>query len=93
MANLQLTPEQFQRVARAISDANRWEILQKIFKEPEVTCGSVAELLPITAGTISHHLRELELAELIHVTKCGRFRKLTPNRILWRAYLAQLREL
>ena len=93
MGKVDLTSEQFQRIGRAVSDANRWEMLRLIFSQPEVTCGDVTAGLPITAGTASHHLKELETAELVTVTKCGRFKKLTPRRDVWRAYLAQLREL
>ncbi len=90
---MNLTIEQFQRIARAVSDTNRWEMLRLIFSQPEVTCGDVTAGLPITAGTASHHLKELEVAELVTVTKCGRYRKLTPRRDIWRAYLRQLQEL
>jgi len=94
MAKSELSPEQFQRIARAVSDPNRWEILQIIFRKTEdVTCGDISGALPITAGTASHHLKELEVADLITVTKCGRYRKLSPRRDVWRAYLGQLREL
>lgn len=89
----ELTAEQFQRVGRAVSDPNRWEMLRLIFSQPDVTCGDATSGLPITAGTASHHLKELESAELVTVTKCGRFKKLTPRREVWQAYLAQLQQL
>jgi ArsR family transcriptional regulator len=93
MGKVDLTAEQFLRIGRAVSDSNRWAMLRLIFSQPEMTCGDVAAGLPITAGTASHHLKELELAELVTVTKCGRFKKLTPRRDVWRAYLGELREL
>ncbi len=88
-----LSTEQFQRIAKAVSDPNRLEMMRLIFAQPEVTCGCVAGAMPITAATASHHLKELEVAELIAVEKCGRFRKLTPRRDVWKAYLAELREI
>jgi ArsR family transcriptional regulator len=93
MPPVELTPEQFQRIGRAISDPNRWQMLQCIFAQPETTCGAVAGPLPITAATASHHLRELEIAELVTVTRDGRYKKLTPRRDIWKAYLAHLRTL
>ncbi len=93
MGTVELTAEQFQRIGRAVADANRWEMLRVIFSQPEVTCGDVSGGLPITPGTASHHLRELELADLVTVTKCGRYKKLAPRRDVWDAYLGQLREL
>ena len=93
MAKIDLSPDHFQRIARASSDPNRWEMLRLIYNEPDMHCGKVSSALPITAGTASHHLHELELAELVCITKCGRFKKLAPNRDVWRAYLAHLRAL
>lgn len=93
MARVTLSMDQFHKIARAISDAHRWEMLQVIFSRSEVTCGDATGNLPITAGTASHHLKELEQAELVEVTKCGRYRKLTPRRDIWQAYLSQLQDL
>ena len=88
-----LTAEQFQRISRALADATRYEMLRRIYAEDDQTCGLVCDQLPVTAGTASHHFRELEEAELIQVTKCGRYRKLAARRDIWVAYLAQLRQL
>jgi ArsR family transcriptional regulator len=93
MAALTLTEDGFQRIARAVSDPNRLQMMKVIFAQPAVTCGCVAEALPIAAATVSHHLKELELAELIRVEKCGRFRRLSPRREVWKAYLAVLKEI
>jgi ArsR family transcriptional regulator, arsenate/arsenite/antimonite-responsive transcriptional repressor len=97
MPTLKLTPEQFQRINRAIADPNRYEMLRQVFackdKDKDPTCGSVISALSISPGTASHHLHELEAADLIHVTKAGRYKKLAPRRDIWRAYLTQLRQL
>ncbi len=90
---VQLNPDQFQRIARALSDPNRWEMLKVVFAQPEVTCGDSVANLSITPGTASHHLHELEVADLISVTKCGRYKKLTPRRDIWNAYLKHLGDL
>lgn len=68
-------------------------MLRRIFACESLTCGGVAAELPISAATGSHHLRELEIADLIRVTKDGRFRVLEPRRDVWRAYLSQLKKL
>jgi ArsR family transcriptional regulator len=93
MARVELSSGKFQRIARAISDPNRFEMLRLIYSAPESTCGDVTGKVQITAGTASHHLRELEEAELISVTKCGRYKKLAPRRDVWQAYVDQLRTL
>jgi ArsR family transcriptional regulator len=90
---MELSTEQFQRIAKAIADPNRLEMMRTIYAQPDVTCGCAVDGLPITAATASHHLKELESADLIAVEKCGRFRKLTPRRDVWVAYLAVLKSL
>ena len=92
-ARTPLTEEQRTRITRALADPNRFAMLRCIYAGQDTTCGVVASQLPISPGTASHHLRELETADLIRVTKEGRYRRLTPRRDVWRAYLASLREL
>jgi ArsR family transcriptional regulator, arsenate/arsenite/antimonite-responsive transcriptional repressor len=92
MPPMTLTTEQFQRIAKALADPTRVEILRGIFAHNEgVTCAGAMENTCISAATGSHHLRELELAELISVAKEGRFKRLTPRRDVWKAYLAELK--
>ena len=93
MATGTLTPEQFHRITRALADPNRYKMLRRIYTEGDQTCGSVLSAVPISPGTASHHLRELETADLIRVTRQGRFRLLPPRREVWEAYLETLRDL
>lgn len=86
-----VSTEQMQRIARALADPTRFEILRRIFASEEtVNCKGAVCDLGISPGTGSHHLRELEDAELIKVEKDGRQKLLTPRRDVWRAYLAEL---
>jgi ArsR family transcriptional regulator len=90
---VELTPEQFQRISRALSEPNRYAALRHIYGDSDMTCGGISSALSISAGTTSHHIRELENADLIRVTKDGRYKHLTPRRDIWRAYVAQLTNL
>jgi ArsR family transcriptional regulator, arsenate/arsenite/antimonite-responsive transcriptional repressor len=90
-----LTPDQFNRITKALADPTRYEMLRRIFAQncdqsKDMNCGDCVHDLPISPATGSHHLRELELADLISVAKDGRFKILTPRRDIWSAYLAQL---
>jgi ArsR family transcriptional regulator len=86
-----LTSEQFQRIARALSDPTRYEMMRRIYAATDtMNCGCTCIGLPISAATASHHLRELEIADLIQVAKDGRYKLLTPKREVWQAYLSQL---
>ena len=93
MSPYRLSAEHFQRITRAIADPNRYEMLRRIFTLGEQTCGSVSTELCITPGTTSHHLRELQNAELIQSTKDGRYMRLAPRPEVWAAYVAQLQDL
>ncbi len=85
-----LTAEQFHRISRAVSDNTRYDILRKVFASSGLTCGGAAEGLPISAATVSHHLRQLFDAGLVELKRQGRHRIVVPRQRIWKAYLALL---
>jgi DNA-binding transcriptional ArsR family regulator len=87
----EFTSEQMTRIAKALGDPRRFEMLQRIAgaRQP-LTCSSLLESLPISAATLSHHLKELEQAELIIIEREGKFAHLSLRRDTWSAYLMQL---
>lgn len=90
---IQLTAQQFQRIARAIADPHRYEMLRRIHSTPNMSCSDSCSEMTISPATISHHLKDLENAELIRVTRDGRFKLLEPRKDIWQAYLAELKKL
>ena len=67
----------FQRVAKALADPRRFEILETIAASGgEMCCGSVVECFPVAQATVSHHLRELTHAGLIETRTEGQFKYL-----------------
>ena len=56
-------------------------------------CGDMRECLPISAATLSHHLKELETAGLIHIEREGKFARLSLRRDVWNAFLADIQRL
>lgn len=61
-----MTAGQFQKVARALADPQRFAILERIAAGPgEVPCKALVQELPVSQATISHHLKELGEAGLI----------------------------
>jgi ArsR family transcriptional regulator len=86
-----LTPRQIERVAKALAEPRRVEILKQIGACNGTTpCSALEAGNDITPATLSHHMKELENAGLVIVTREGKFAHLKLNRTVLNAYLAQL---
>ena len=88
-----LTDKEFRAINKALSDPRRYAILRKIAAVKECTCVELRDTFPISAATLSHHLKELESARLISIPREGKFAFPTFQREVWESYLAKLREL
>ncbi len=89
-----LSDEQFQRIARAVAEPTRFEIMRRIYaQDAGAYCGAALEGLSISPGTASHHFNELAEAGLISGEREGRYRLLTARRETWQAYLRLLQDL
>jgi len=65
-------------VLKALADPRRFELLERIAKANcPLGCAQARAVLPISAATLSHHIKELESAGLIHVRREGKFHYLT----------------
>ena len=82
--------QQFQRISKALADPRRYELLSRIGKNSEIACSDLRCGLPITAATLSHHVKELNNAGLIEVRREGQFAHLRLRRKVWREYLSKL---
>lgn len=61
-------------ILKALADPRRFEILEKIAKTNcPLGCAQARAALPISAATLSHHIKELEAAGLIEVRREGKF--------------------
>jgi ArsR family transcriptional regulator, arsenate/arsenite/antimonite-responsive transcriptional repressor len=86
-----LPEQQVQLIAKALADPRRREILKQVGAQAKgVGCTDVRECQPVTAATLSHHIRELEMAGLISIIREGKFARLILRRDVLNAYLEDL---
>ena len=65
--------ERFERIAKALADPRRFQILEKIANCREVGCQRLCEQFPVAQPTMSHHLKELARAGFIEPWREGQF--------------------
>lgn len=71
---LRLTRARRTSLLKALADPRRFELLEKIARaQCPLGCAQALSALPISAATLSHHIKELETAGLIHVRREGKF--------------------
>jgi len=90
MAEAALTDRQVQLIAKALADPRRWEILERLGKAQETGCTDILSCLKVTPPTLSHHMKELETAELVEGRKEGKFMHYSLRRDVLQAYMERL---
>jgi ArsR family transcriptional regulator len=92
--SVKLDTEQFALISKALGDPSRFEMLQRIGASKEApTCSCVCAWLRLAPATVSHHLRELEIAGLVAIEREGKFARIRLRRDLLDAYVKRLSSL
>jgi ArsR family transcriptional regulator, arsenate/arsenite/antimonite-responsive transcriptional repressor len=81
-------------IFKALADPHRFELLQQIAKAGcPLGCSQALTALPISAATLSHHVKELGGAGLIDIRREGKFAYLTLRPGVLEAVAASLKAL
>src|SRR5215207_4398290 len=85
-----LTPDHFLRVAKALADARRLAILERIAGTGDTACQHLCDTFPVSQPTMSHHLRLLVDVGLIEMRRDGQYVHYRIRTDTIRAYTATL---
>jgi ArsR family transcriptional regulator len=82
-----------QRIARAIADPSRYEILRTLASEAcDTPCSTVRNCVDLAPPTLSHHMKELRDAGLVEEQHVGRIVLYTLRRDVFQAFTAFLQQ-
>ena len=92
-AGKRLTRGQVLLIAKALADRRRYEILKRLGEcRDALACGVVRDCTRIEPSTLSHHMRELEIAGLVAVVRDGKFASYVLRRDVLEAFFQRLRD-
>jgi ArsR family transcriptional regulator, arsenate/arsenite/antimonite-responsive transcriptional repressor len=87
---MKIADQDFSRIAKALADPQRCEILERTAAAGEMCCSDIGAACQVTQATISHHLKELATAGLLERRKEGQFAYYRFRPEIMAAYLDEL---
>ena len=70
------------RVLKALSDPNRFRMVQEVAAAGELSCGQIVERFHLSQPTVSHHMKILTEADVLAVRREGQHGFISVNHAL-----------
>src|ERR1041384_6216653 len=87
-----LSEDQIYLILKALADRRRHEILKRPRdREAPLACEAVRGCMGITPATLSHHMKELEMAGLVQVVRQSKFASYLLRRDVLEAFLERVK--
>ena len=88
----ELSENQIHLIVKALADRRRYEILKRLRdSEDGLACETVRGCMDITPATLSHHMKELEMAGLVRVVRERKFASYLLRRDILESFFNRLR--
>ncbi len=87
---MSLSTEEFLQIAKALADARRLAIVERIAAGEETACQHLCAEFPVSQPTMSHHLRLLVDVGLIEMRRDGQYAHYRLRAEVVRAYVESL---
>jgi len=87
-----LSDRQIVLIGKALSDPRRSGILEEVARAGTLPCQSMTAVHEVSPATVSHHVKDLEVAGLIEIRREGKFAFLTFRAEVMRGYVRYLSE-
>jgi ArsR family transcriptional regulator len=85
-----LSTDDLMRIAKALGDARRMAILERIAARGDAACQHLCEEFPVSQPTMSHHLKLLAEVGLIEMRRDGQYAHYRLRRDVVQAYVTTL---
>jgi len=90
--NTKIDTRKIEKISKALGDPYRIKIMEAIKKEPDwMQCNTIIEMFNLAQSTVSHHLKQLVDADLLHYEKDGRCSRYKINKEAFGEYVAFLK--
>jgi len=86
--------KKIEKISKALGDPYRIKIMEAIKKEPDwMQCTTIIEMFNLAQSTVSHHIKQLVDADLLHFEKDGRCSRYKINKEAFSEYVAFLKHM